>query len=154
MRLGTRIRQGGGSAVISSGQHALQEVLPDRMRRAVRQMSAKPKNRDRDLSMDLQETRGDVQVAHRPARGAGTLSKGFGFFMTTSERRESRSRFRRNLYGDTPSSVVRAKIIPNFVIADVRKDCGGHIGSVFRTPFKENVAIFNSKGQRTALILV
>ena len=46
MRLGARIRQGGGAAAISSGQHALQEVLPDRMRRAVRQMSAKPKNRD------------------------------------------------------------------------------------------------------------
>ncbi len=107
-----------------------QEVLPDRLRRAV-QMSAKPKNRDRDLPMDLQETRGDVQVAHRPARGAGTLSRGFGFFMMASERRDSRSRFHRNLYGDTPSSVVRAKIISNFVTADVRKDCGGHTGSVF-----------------------
>lgn len=81
MRLGARIRQGGGAAVISSGQHALQEVLPDRLRRAVRQMSAKPENRDRDLPMDLQETRGDVQVAHRPARGAGTLSRGSGFFL-------------------------------------------------------------------------
>lgn len=80
MRLGTRIRQGGGAAAISSGQHALQEVLPDRLRRAVRQMSAEPENRDRDLLMDLQETRGDVQVAHRPARRAGTLSKGSGFF--------------------------------------------------------------------------
>lgn len=65
MRLGARIRQGGGASVISSGQHALQEVLPDRMRRAVRQMSAKPKNRDRNLSMDLQETRGDVQIIKR-----------------------------------------------------------------------------------------
>jgi hypothetical protein len=74
--------------------------------------------------------------------------------MMASERRESRSRFRRNLYGDTPSSVVRAKIISNFVIANVRKDCGGHIESVFALSFKENVAIFNSKGQRTALILV
>lgn len=80
MRLGARIRQGRRAAAISSGQHALQEVLPDRLRRAVRQMSAEPENRDRDLSMDLQETRGDVQVAHRPARGAGTLSRGFGFF--------------------------------------------------------------------------
>lgn len=44
------------------------------------QMSAEPENRDRDLLMDLQETRGDVQVAHRPAHGAGTLSKGSGFF--------------------------------------------------------------------------
>lgn len=43
-------------------------------------MSAKSENRDRDLPMDLQETRGDVQVVHRPARGAGILSKGFGFF--------------------------------------------------------------------------
>ena len=80
MGLGTRIREGGGAAAISSGQHALQEVLPDRLRRAVRQMSAEPENRDRDLLMDLQETRGDVQVAHRPAHGAGTLSKGSGFF--------------------------------------------------------------------------
>ena len=37
-----------GAAAISSGQHALQEVLPDRLRRAVRQMSAEPENRDRD----------------------------------------------------------------------------------------------------------
>ena len=81
MRLGTRIRQGGGAAAISSGQYAFQEVLPDRMRRAVRQMSAEPQNRDRDLLMDLQETRGDVQVAHRPARRAGTFSRGFGFFL-------------------------------------------------------------------------
>ena len=80
MRLGARIRQGRRAAAISSGQHALQEVLPDRLRRAVRQMSAEPENRDRDLSMDLQGARGDVQVAHRPARGAGTLSRGFGFF--------------------------------------------------------------------------
>lgn len=65
MRLGTRIRQGGGAAAISSGQHALQEVLPDRLRRAVRQMSAEPENRDRDLPMDLQETRGDVQIIKR-----------------------------------------------------------------------------------------
>ena len=144
MRLGARIRQGGGAAAISSGQHALQEVLPDRLRRTVRQMSAKPKNRDRDLPMDLQETRGDVQVAHRPARGAGTLSRGFGFFfMMASERRDSRGRFHRNLYGDTPSSVVRAKIISNFVTADVRKDCGGHIESVFALSLTENVAVFN-----------
>jgi len=81
MRLGSRIRQGGGAAVIPSGQYAFQEVLPDRMRRAVRQMSAEPQNRDRDLPMDLQETRGDIQVTRRPARGAGTLSKGFGFFL-------------------------------------------------------------------------
>lgn len=44
-------------------------------------MSTEPENRDRDLLMDLQETRGDVQVARRPARGAGTLSKGSGFFL-------------------------------------------------------------------------
>ena len=31
--------------------------------------------------MDLQETRGDVQVARRPAREAGTLSRGSGFFL-------------------------------------------------------------------------
>ena len=74
--------------------------------------------------------------------------------MMAPERRDSRGRFHRNLYGDTPSSVVRAKIISNFVIANVRKDCGGHIESVFALSFKENVAIFNSKGQRTALILV
>lgn len=65
MRLGARIRQGGGAAAISSGQYALQEVLPDRLRRAVRQMSAEPENRDRDLLMDLQETRGDVQIIKR-----------------------------------------------------------------------------------------
>lgn len=94
--------------------------------------------------MDLQETRGDVQVAHRPARGAGTLSRGFGFFfMMASERRDSRGRFRRNLYSNTPSSVVRAKIISNFVSAYVRKDCGGHIESVFALSLTENVAVFN-----------
>ena len=70
MRLGARIRQGGGASVISSGQHALQEVLPDRLRRAVRQMSAEPENRDRDLPMDLQETRGDVQIIKRGCREA------------------------------------------------------------------------------------
>lgn len=91
---------------------------------------------------------------HRATRETGALITDSGFFMMASERRDSRGRFRRNLYGDTPSSVVRAKIISNFVTADVRKDCGRHTGSVFRTPFKENVAIFNSKGQRTALILV
>ncbi len=90
---------------------------------------------------------GDVQVAHRPARRAGTFSRGFGFFfMMASERRESRSRFHRNLYGDTPSSVVRAKIISNFVTADVRKDCGGHTGSVFRTPFKKMWQFSIAKG--------
>lgn len=65
MRLGSRIRQGGGAAIIPSGQYALQEVLPDRMRRAVRQMSAEPQNRDRDLPMDLQETRSYVQIIKR-----------------------------------------------------------------------------------------
>lgn len=73
MRLGARIRQGGGAAIISSGQYALQEVLPDRMRRAVRQMSAEPENRDRDLPMDLQETRGDVQIIKRGCRKGSLL---------------------------------------------------------------------------------
>lgn len=73
MRLGARIRQGGGAAIISSGQYALQEVLPDRMRRAVRQMSAEPENRDRDLPMDLQETRGDVQIIKRGCHNGSLL---------------------------------------------------------------------------------
>ena len=117
-------------------------------------MSAKPQNRDRDLPMDLQKTRGNIQVARRPACGAGTLSRDSGFFMMASERRESRRRFHRNLYGNTPSSVVRAKIISNFVTADVRKDCGGHIESVFARLSKKMWKFSKRKGKRTALILV
>lgn len=52
-----------------------------------------------------------------------------------------------------PRVFVRAEIFSNFVLADVRMDRGEHIESVFALSFKENVAIFNSKGQRTALIL-
>ena len=112
MRLGTRIRQGGGAAAISSGQHALQEVLPDRLRRAVRQMSAEPENRDRDLPMDLQETRGDVQVARRPAREAGTLSRGSGFFLLYLHPcvDNTRKHVWRNLHNKAPMGVVNCEI--------------------------------------------
>lgn len=112
MRLGTRIRQGGGAAAISSGQHALQEVLPDRLRRAVRQMSAEPENRDRDLPMDLQETRGDVQVARRPAREAGTLSRGSGFFLLYLHPcvDSTRKHVWRNLHNKAPMGVVNCEI--------------------------------------------
>lgn len=111
MRLGARIRQGGGAAVIPSGQYALQEVLPDRMRRAVRQMSAEPQNRDRDLPMDLQETRGDIQVARRPACGAGTLSRGSGFLLYLHPCVDNtRKHVWRNLHNKAPMSVVNYEI--------------------------------------------
>ena len=123
MRLGARIRQGRRAAAISSGQHALQEVLPDRLRRAVRQMSAEPENRDRDLSMDLQETRGDVQVAHRSARRAGTLSKGSGFFLLYLHPcvDNTREHVWRNLHNKAPMGVVNCEIFFTFVLSRKRR---------------------------------
>ena len=93
------------------------------MQRAVRQMSAEPENRDRDLPMDLQETRGDVQVARRPARGAGTLSKGSGFFLLYLHPcvDSTRKHVWRNLHNKAPMGVVNCEIFFTFVLSRKRR---------------------------------
>ena len=113
----------GGAAVIPSGQYALQEVLSDRMRRAVRQMSAKPKNRDRDLPMDLQKTRGNIQVARRPACGAGPLSRGSSFFLLYLHPcvDNTRKHVWRNLHNKAPMGVVNCEIFFTFVLSRKRR---------------------------------
>ena len=49
--------------------------------------------------------------------------------------------------------ILFAELFSNFVFAKASERRGRHIESVLALSFKENVAIFNSKGQRTALIL-
>lgn len=73
--------------------------------------------------MDLQKARGDVQVAHRPARGAGTLSTGSGFFLLYLHPcvDSTQKHVWRNLHNKAPMGVVNCEIFFTFVLSCKRR---------------------------------